>query len=526
MTSLLIVDDEKHYTDSLTETVPWQELGIEKVYKAYNGNQALELLGTVSVDILMTDIQMPKINGLELIEEAKKIHPKIKALLLSGYADFQYARKAIELNAMDYLLKPAKDEELMHSLNKIIEEIEKERIVENSMSVYKEQLQSLRSGLLLGILGGTLHTSSLADKLKNYDVQTHIGGFVHMSLIQLDETFNEYDEYSQSLLRFAITNIMEEIFKERYDIWAASDEEGTIVALVYDHSGAPLDLTWVDQQIDRLKLEVKTYLMRGGITVITTGECLFPNDLHTCYLKGKSQLSNQQSSGAEYNRTEDESTLFNILYEPPLLTHYLETEQWGEAESKLDRIFAALYVTSSPEHLRDVYFFLSNAFLYITKKHGKTLLEIMKPELAQYFRGKAFFHVRQLEQWAFEILQQFKLGLADVPANRHEGIVKNTQEYIQCNLHKDLSLSMLADRVYLHPNYLSKVFKQLMNLTISQYIYYQRMEKASQMLKQTDDKIYQVGNQVGYPNTNWFIKKFKEHYQLTPQEYRDRYRLT
>jgi len=525
MISLLIVDDEKHYTDSLTETLPWHELGIGQVYKAYNGNQALELLDSVPVDILMTDIQMPKMNGIKLIEEAMKVNPKIKCLLLTGYADFQYAKKAIELKAMDYVLKPADDEELLNSVHNIIQKIENERMFDTSMSVYKDQIRSLRSELLLKILRGTLQSSSLAEKLKRYDVQTLIGGYVHVSLIQWDELFNQYDAYSQSLFRFAITNIMEEIFKERYDIWAASDEDGTITALVYDHSGAPLDLTWVDQQIDRLKAEVKS-LLKGGITVITPGECLFPNDLQSCYLKGKSQLSSRKNGESSYERTEEESALFNMLYAPPLLTHLLESEQWEEAEKKIGRILNVLYITNSPEHLRDVYFFLSNAFLYITKKHGKALSEMIKPELAQYFLGKPFFHVGQLEQWAIEILQQFKRGMVYAPANRHEVIVKRMQEYIRANLDKDISLTMLADNIYLHPNYLSKVFKQQMDLTVSQYIYYQRMDKASQLLKQTDDKIYNIGSQVGYPNTNWFIKKFKEYSQLTPQEYRDRHRLT
>lgn len=491
---LLIVDDEKHYMDSLADTTPWHCLAIGQVYKAYNAQQAMEMIQSAGIDIVVTDIHMPQMSGVELIEEASKINPGIEFLFLTGYADLHFAKRATEL------------------------QFKRERKLEVSLAVYKDQIHTLRSNLLLQILSSQ-HYDNLAEKLRIYDIKVPIGGYAHLSIIQGDKLFQEYDTYSQNLLGFAIVNIMEELFKERYDIWATLDEEGAIVALIYDHSGAPLDGEWVSKHLELFIVYIKYYL-KDDVTVISVGEGAFPQELQSVYVKGKDLLRNHRKSTSPYMRTEDEASLFKMLFEPPILTDLLENEQWEEADKKIRNILSGSSSVSSSGRLREVFFFLSNAFLYITNKHGKSLLEMLRPEQVLYFRGKAFVHAGQLEEWALEVLHQFKHGLEEVPANRYDSVVKKIQEFILSNLDKDLSLTMVAEQVYLHPNYLSKIFKQLTTHTVSQYIYYQRMEKAAMLLKQSDDKIYQIGFQVGYSNTNWFIKKFKEYYQTTPQEYR------
>src|SRR5690606_34259669 len=153
------------------------------------------------------------------------------------------------------------------------------------------------------------------------------------------------------------------------------------------------------------------------------------------------------------------------------LTHLLEAEQWEEAEQRIRKLLQVLHSAGSPERLRDVFFFLSNAFLYFVHKNGKSLLEVLTPEQSKYLRGKTILHAAQLEEWAFDVLRSFRERFAQAGEDRSEAGVKKVQQHILHNLDKDLSLTMLADLVYLHPNHLSKVFKQSTNMTVSQYIY-------------------------------------------------------
>lgn len=523
MKCLLVVDDEKHYADSLADTIPWTTLGISRVLKAYSAGEALVLMETLPVDILMTDIRMPRMNGLELIEQARRSIPHLKCLLLTGYADFEYARKAIELQALDYLMKPAKDEQLLEAMGRIVKQLEQERAIEQGFRIYQDNSAELKAGLLLKVLSGTLNGRALSEKLKLFDLPLQIPGDVSLCLVRLGPPFGGQDLYSQSLIRFAITNMLEELLMERYDCWPSADDEGNLLALVYDLSGAPPDREWVQERIDRLKQEVRN-LLKGEISV---GEAssLFPEGLQASYMVVKSHLSSDGLfSGQGPESSEEEVRLMRKLYEAPLLTHLLETEQWEEAKAKILAFVSPLMHTGSPDLMRDVFFFLSNAFQYIANRSGRTLAQMLTPEQSAFVKGKAMLHASQLESWALDSLRTLREKLGEETEDHSRAIVRKTQSYIQKELDKDLSLNLLARRVFIHPNHLSKLFKQCTDTTVSQYIYEQRMLRACDLLKHTNHKIYHIGESIGYPNTNWFIRKFRDYYQVTPQEFRDRYR--
>lgn len=523
MNSLLVVDDEKHYADSLADTIPWKALGISRVLKAYSASEALALMEARPVDILMTDIRMPRMNGLELIEQARQRYPRLKCLLLTGYADFAYARKAIELQALDYLMKPAKDEQLLEAMGRIVKQLEQERSMAQGYRIYQDHSAKLKADLLLETLSGRLNGKALADKLKLFDLPLPLSGRVSLCLIRLGYPFDGQDLYSQSLIRFAITNMQEELLMERYDCWAATDDEGHLLILVYDLSGAPPEAGWVQERTKCLRQEVQS-LLKGEIAV-GEAECLFPEELHAGYLLAKLRLdSGERPSGMAQERDGQEAQLMRRLYEAPLLTHLLETEQWEEAEAKIRTFVSPLLHTGSPDLMRDVFFFLSNAFQYIANRRGRTLAQMLTPEQNAFLKGKAMLHASQLEGWALDALRTLRDQLGEEPEDYSQAIIRKTQAYIQKELDKDLSLTLLARRVYVHPSHLSKLFKQCTDLTVSQYIYEQRMRKACELLKHSNDKIYHVGENVGYPNTNWFIRKFRDYYQMTPQEFRDKYR--
>ncbi|CAH1221653.1 Regulator of RpoS [Paenibacillus auburnensis] len=524
MKSLLVVDDEKHYADSLADTIPWTTLGISRVLKAYSASEALDLMESLPLDILMTDIRMPRMNGLELIEQARQRIPGLKCLLLTGYADFDYARKAIELQALDYLMKPVKDEQLLAAMGRIVKQLEQERSIEQGFRIYRDNCTELKAGLLLKVLSGTLNVKVLAEKLKLFDLPIPIPGSVLLCLVRLGPPFDSQDLYSQSLIRFAVTNMLEELLMDRYDCWPAADDEGNLLVLVYDLSGAPLDAEWVHERLDQLRQEVRN-LLKGEISVGESG-CLFPEGMQASYMIAKSHLANSGRSSVQVpGRNEEELRLMRKLYEAPLLTNLLETEQWEEAEAKIRAFVSPLLHTGSPDLMRDVFFFLSNSFQYIANRSGRTLAQMLTPEQSAFVKGRAMLHASQLENWALNALRTLHERLGEETEDHSQVIVRKTQAYIRKELDKDLSLTLLAKRVFVHPNHLSKLFKQCTDSTVSQYIYEQRMLKACDLLKHTEHKIYHIGESIGYPNTNWFIRKFRDYYQMTPQEFRDRYRL-
>lgn len=523
MNSLLVVDDEKHYADSLADTVPWATLGISKVLKAYSATEALALMESGPIDILMTDISMPRMNGLELIQRARERIPHLKCLLLTGYADFDYARKAIELQALEYLLKPAKDDQLLDAVGRIVKQVERERELRQGFRIYRDNSAELKAALLLKTVSGALRGEALEEKLKLYDLPLPIPGQVLLCMIRLGAPFDGQDLYSQSLIRFAVTNMLEELLMERYDCWPAADGDGHLLILVYDLSGAAPEMRWVQERLMKLEQEVRG-LLKGEI-VAGAASCRFPDELQSGWMEARARLgSGVRFPERELERNEEEVRLMRRLYEAPLLTHLLESEQWEEAERKIREFMSPLLHMGSPDLMRDVFFFLSNSFQYIANRSGRTLAQMLAPEQAAYVKGKAMLHAAHLESWAMDSLRTLRDKMGETTEDHNLAIVRRTQAYIRQELGKDLSLTLLARRVFVHPNHLSKLFKQCTETTVSQYIYEQRMSKACELLEHTDHKIYRIGESIGYPNTNWFIRKFRDYYQVTPQEFRDRYR--
>ena len=124
MFNALIVDDEGHVVESMVTTIPWKTLGIDRVFSAYSYDQAWKILQEESIDLLFSDIKMPGKNGLELVTRVHEEYPGIRTILLSGYADFTYAQKALRSHVSDYLLKPATDEEIIATVRKVVGELE------------------------------------------------------------------------------------------------------------------------------------------------------------------------------------------------------------------------------------------------------------------------------------------------------------------------------------------------------------------------------------------------------------------
>src|SRR5690606_25185042 len=126
MYQLLLVDDEHSIVDSLSLTISWGKVGVTNIFKAYSAYEALDILKKNSIDIVITDIRMPGMSGIELIEEINKNWKHIKCVLLSGFDDFSYAQQAIKFGASDYLLKPVKDEELMNTVKQQVKSLDVE----------------------------------------------------------------------------------------------------------------------------------------------------------------------------------------------------------------------------------------------------------------------------------------------------------------------------------------------------------------------------------------------------------------
>ena len=355
MYELLIVDDEQYVLDSLAGTYPWEELGIGSVHTASSATDALKILDMHTIDIVISDIRMPGLSGLELVEKIRTTSPKTKCVLLSGYSEFQYAKRAIDSDVEAYLLKPVKEQELMETIGRIVDQIrtEWEEIVSRQRIQYSfnEHLPMLRDMLLNELLRGKpFSANALAKKLDTLQLSLREQEPFTLMVARMERGFEKYDEHDRSLLEFGITNICEEIFAPRFNLWKCKDIYGHLVFVITRRKDVTVeneserDIRKLQEKFAvQLQDNVEKYL-HGSISIIISNKGKFPDDLYAFYQKAVSLFrSRTEPSETFFIRTvstgePDELQPLRKIQEPPTLTHLLEAGRWEDAEKKLEQI--------------------------------------------------------------------------------------------------------------------------------------------------------------------------------------------
>lgn len=538
MIEVLLVDDESYVTESLKVTIPWGELGVNKVHQAESAAEALELMERHSIDILVTDIQMPEVNGLQLIELVQERWPNVRCILLTGHSEFHYAKKAIELHVLDYVLKPVDDEEFIASLSQVITSLQDEwaQAEQYYQLMYdrKTDLSILRRNFLHELLlGRPLSKQTISERLVKYEIPLTVDTPAVMMLVKMGLDAREYDEASHALLEYAAGNIAEEVLSERFHLWHAQSPHSymTIIASLKPEwlsQAGQDDRRVLREELERLLPIFRQYVrgfLKVDVAVAVTNAFNFPEAIASTYRAAMRYVYMLEMKERDVIFLQDQSPpassveSLDVLYRPPTLLHLLEAQQWDAVRGKLDEVFDYVAASGySRENLYEIYLSITNAIIYAAHKYGLSFSQIgFDWEIDQ-----GMVHsLERLRHWTTMMVQQLedKLSTQEVHAKTH--IVNQVKQIVSRDLGSDISVKTIADRVYLHPVYLSKVFKSVTGESLGDYIIRMRMEKALYMLKHTNKRIYEITMELGYQNPQYFSKMFKKYYGMTPNEYRD-----
>ncbi|MFD2614324.1 response regulator transcription factor [Paenibacillus gansuensis] len=539
MYQVMIVDDEASVVDALALRIPWNDLSVSAVFKAYSAYEALDIFQTESIDLVLTDIRMPGMNGLELLRKIKELKSRTKCVLLTGFAEFEYAKQALQSDASDYLLKPVSNEDLIASVRKLIDQLsaEWEEVASFQRAAYtlKENLPLLKANLLSELLQGSKAggREALEGRLSLLEIPLAPGHSYCMLLIRMEDEFLAYDKSSIHLLEYAVLNIAEEILGESFELWFCKDSHEYLTFLLKEKGGGsperePASVRQLlEGKAAELQSSVKQYL-KGTVTVLLSDWSAFPDSVAEVY--DTMILEMRKIARGQYGfvkKVELFSRSLQVqslqrLYEPPMLIQLLEGGRWEEAEEKLQAIFAELSErwSDSVEHANEVYYSIVSAYNYIAHKSGKQLVDIVGLKELE-LEGNQRRSVELLSKWALGGLQHIREELELESRTANTAIIKQAQQYMEEKLSEDVSLQAIANHVYLNPGYLSKLYKLETGENISDYLYRIRMDKSAYFLKNTHYKIQEICELLGYQNTSYFIKMFKKHFGVTPQDYRN-----
>ena len=535
MYQLLIVDDQPDLVDDLAENLPWDTVGIGVVHRAYSAQEALDIVAAHPVDVVVTDIRMPGLSGLDLIERIRTSWSKIRCILLSGYDDFEYAKRALQHKANDYLLKPAEDAELLEAVARAVGDIEAQwneiASYRNAVQSVKENLPIVRAHLLADLLSGRrIGHEELREKLELLELPFPIESSCCLLLLRLEDHFHTYNGTDLSLMEYAVANMAEEIFGDAYRLWHKKDDHEYMVFLLApkEASGGDADSQEpIELKASQLQHYIKLYL-KGTASALVSRFGRFPDDVPSLYdgsvLAFRQQIGGERElllSMSDAPPREPPNSLTQ-LNEPPTINHLLEAGRWDALEKKLDAVFEELETRfgHSHEHILETYFLIVGAFASSIHKSKRWMADVLGDEFERVASGAQFHTIQQLREWTERIARNYRSAMASESQDSRSGIVRQVQEYVHEHL-GEASLQSIAERVHLNPSYLSKVYKLETGEGVSDYLFRLKMEQAAHKLRTTHEKIYEIAAGLGYLKTSYFIKVFKEKYGLTPQEYRD-----
>lgn len=469
---MIIVDDERISREGLLDFIDWRDdYGIEIAGTAANGKEGLDLYEKLQPDIVLTDIKMPIMSGIEMAEKIRSNDSRVRIILLSAYSDFNYAQKALKTKVDDYLLKPVEEQELRKLMDRIATESMERSLQEDSRRQFLEVLdgswewcpQLRDSRFQVFILGKDAERDRCRDAL--WLVEFHEGSYVGIAKYAQDATDDNrrviYDG-AECCYAGGCVERPEDIRKS-YNEAVLAQYIGSfwgLKELKYTHI-AKRRKQWARHDAD----------MRQEIIKLS-------DELHDAIR----QLEPARIEAAAHRTM-----------------HYLLQNQ-GIDPSYIEDFLIHLAIRISRE-LSDFNDIKASLWELRMSLHG----------IDRFHAIKAIF-IEWLKKWTERVEERQRLSDTTI-VERVVGMIE--QQYAE-----DINLRLIADRVYLSPNYLGNIFRSTTGLYFNDYLVGYRMKKATELLLVGSDKVALIGEAVGIPNTSYFSSLFKKTYGVTPKEYR------
>lgn len=503
MYRMMIVDDEDQERFGIQYLL--KKTGIEfYCIEAENGMEALEKLKENTVDILLTDVKMPFLDGLELAKIVRERFPKMQIIFFSGYDDFTYVKQALSIQAVDYILKPVNPSEFQKVITLVVERVEKEK----TMHQHTQQFQRVYA--LTRLLNKIPY-----EKLKSEYPQNELEfleDYKRMILLEFEEDFfgKEVEDIQELKERF------HDIISVPYELTDLNPVQGVLMI-----GGEKKDLFFFRETAKRICAQIqKEYGILCFIAI--SPEICAPEQIGTVYQQTEGYLEERFFHKDTYiypiqtNENDEEVHSANISN---FLNSIEEDIRFRDAFSLRKNVEIILERCRDNEFKSYIYtrFICANLLkvLYQGIPGQQEQLSVKVEELYRYH------HFSEIEESLRETMEQVVRNL-NLREDSSKHMIAIVEKYIHEHYKDVLSLDILADKVFLTPHYLSSIFRQEKGIGFNKYIKKVRMDKAEELLKTTNMKISDICKAVGYTNLSYFCKTFRNEYGVTPEKYRDR----
>ena len=532
--NILIVDDEQLIRQGLRARIEYLGIDVDEIFEAENGLMALRLQEEHPIDVVITDIRMPDMDGLELIQEMQKKNNQIKFVVLSGYAEFSYAETAIRLGVKAYLLKPVSNDDLKAAFDKAYKEMEQTASVRQEVQMKKRmdrekqvyQQEKALNALFSSQEAGAVTREQLC-KLCGYDEKMWAGGaesVLYLAILHINKESFEHQRFrpvDHELVRFMIRNIFEEIQApcEKLLVNSLSDTRQMYGIFIGD------DKKKLRMEVERIYLRMRSVLEKKMGIYLTIG-------VSRC----RSQLEGKETSEARQALKQriiyGKATIYfyvaiRILGEQEftvpqlhLLEQYIEHNEIFKVKNLVQEIFSEELVKKyGSAYLRIMWIRILNLLLHHYERRGRNAAEIEKM-LQNYNLLDRIQSLQEIRQKIIEMVMECVSTESVADANARSKI-QMAIGYIQEHFAENLTVNVLAEHYGMSPNYFSSMFKKEMSRSAVNYITELRINQARELLYHSELSVVDISKKVGYEDSQYFFRVFKKYLGMTPLQYRE-----
>lgn len=516
MFKAILCDDNEIILEGLSQEIHWNEIGIELTGTASDGQEAWTMIQAAPPDILITDIRMPYIDGLSLAKQAKELNSKLAIVVISGYNDFEYARTAVHLGAIDFCLKPIDLDEMNQVLHRTVTRC--------------QQLCHGESIRIEKILRDILYLEHEETELLSLCRQISLDPDQYFCIMKAELHVQDIRKLSENL-QFSIehdfTHLVDRLQSSRILIPAASCTDCTL----FLHAAIRTELL---QQQKSVIAQIRTVFpvehSQANLTLASgnpyKGILQVSHSLYECgqalklrFVKGTNatvyyEEVKNYSLASEHHQLSDE--LLNIDF-----SQSVKNQDKPDIDQTLLRLYRQLLKTGG------------DSFLYATLAVGTLYSRLIRDldhsglDIREIFENPMDEFKKVTDAGSLDLLiENMRTSLyqicdyVSICQSRYGKIISQALQYIDQNYHQpSLSIEDAAGFVCLSPSYFSTIFRSETGETFTDYLIRIRMEKAKELMKNTNLKIYEISLRTGYENASYFSTAFKRFEGLSPSEY-------
>lgn len=525
MYRLLIVDDEPLAVQGIESGVHWDTLGINEIYKASNIRQAKDVFASHQIDILLCDIEMPQGNGLNLLEWVREHSPATETIILTCHTDFEYARKALQLGSLDYVLKAMTYDELESVIFKAIRKIEKDKkLLEYSQlgELWSKNQPYLLEQFWLDILNGKIASDdeSIAKTAAERNIPLTAGSRIRPMLVHImpqgDEYRNYISEFDTAIKKTFGSEILGQIVQ--------NDKENILSILFADpekrrSQDAYKQILYKFIQTFKEAAACKLYIYFGdeikvsGLSDMVTK--LINLKKNNVALKNEIIFINTDFSQCPIIRMPDMGLWSSMISE----------KEYVLLINDIAKYFERMVMEGNPDSSSLQQFhqdFLQMVYSSLEQKKIQAHL-LLNDAVSINLFDRATRSVADMLIWIKHVIARIQEG----SLNNDDSltIVEKVKRYIALHISDNPSREDLANYVFLNPDYLSRLFKKEMGMTLISYCQDMRLQYIKNLLSKTDMNIGKIAMQLGYSNFSHFTRAFKELTGISPTEYREKSKI-